>query len=429
MEDTQNIPKFGLVSHTLPPSPSGQAVVLYNLLLALPADSYCLISQTDYERELSANDASEKLPATYHRLKSRRWKALLTPFERPIWLRKIVSGLLRFYNGVAKALWPPDALLRLPFEIFSRSRQIQRIAEQEKCAVLIACTADFHNLPATYWACRRLKLPFIPYIFDDYAEQWSGLKKWLARRLEPFLIKNAWRVIVPNEYMAAEYVRRYGVESTIIRNLTPLPDLTTLDTAAPFFDTQTINIVYTGSLYNAQYQAFFNLKKALEYLERSEIRLHIFTSHNPQKLRAEGLDSPYIVFHPHYPQQEILAITRQADILFLPLALVSDLAALIKTSLPGKTASYLAVGRPILVHAPDDAFITWYFEQNQCGMVVSENDPQQLAVALEALIADADLQKELGTRALECAKRDFDAEKVRQDFITLLSKLASMETP
>ena len=42
-------PKTAIVSHVLPPSPSGQAVVLYRLLEGMPPDRYCLISRERYE--------------------------------------------------------------------------------------------------------------------------------------------------------------------------------------------------------------------------------------------------------------------------------------------------------------------------------------------------------------------------------------------
>jgi glycosyltransferase involved in cell wall biosynthesis len=428
MHIDETIPKFALISHTLPPSPSGQAIVLYHLLSNLPADAYCLLSQENYDRTPLSSDASARLPGRYYHLQTSFAKTLLTPFTRPVILRKIVSLILRGYNFLVIRYLSRDLLLKAPLEIYLRSRQIRRIAQRENCQVMIACTANLFNLPATYWASRALGLPFIPYIFDDYTNQWLGLSRKFARWWEPTLIKNAASVIVPNEYMAAEYKRRYNVQSVIVRNLTELPDLATLEREQPYFAAGTVNIVYTGAVYLAHYQAIFNLLSALERLCRPEVKLHIFTSVPHPMLQRDGLVSPYLVLHNHQPLEQILTITRQADILFLPLAFDSQLEAVIKTALPGKTGAYLAVGRPILVHAPADSFISGYFREHGCGYVVDQNDVDLLAEAVTRLLSDQELQQHLSARARQQALKDFDAAQAHRPFVAMLRRVCGEES-
>ena len=90
--------------------------------------------------------------------------------------------------------------------------------------------------------------------------------------------------------------------------------------------------------------------------------------------------------------------------------------------MPGKMGEYLASGRPILVHGPSDSFITSYFRHHECGLVVDENDPSQLARAIGSLLNDADLRKKLGARARHRAWTDFDHVKERARFIQLLNR-------
>jgi len=90
--------------------------------------------------------------------------------------------------------------------------------------------------------------------------------------------------------------------------------------------------------------------------------------------------------------------------------------------MPGKMGEYLASGRPILVHGPSDSFITSYFRQHECGLVVDENDPAQLARAIDSLLNDADLRKRLGARARHRAWTDFDLVKEKARFTELLHK-------
>jgi glycosyltransferase involved in cell wall biosynthesis len=76
------------------------------------------------------------------------------------------------------------------------------------------------------------------------------------------------------------------------------------------------------------------------------------------------------------------------------------------------------------VHAPEDSFVSWYFRENRCGLVVDRNDPDLLSASIGALLADETLRSELGARARAAAERDFDQETVRPRFREALSAFA-----
>lgn len=384
--------KFAVVSNVLPPSTSGQAIMLYRLLEGLPSKSYCLISNEDYERVTKKDSATLKLPARYYHLKP----------------HSLLSKLIYIIH-----------LLGL-LETYHRAKQITKIIRDENCNVLIACTGDLYNLPAAYLACKWAGIPFVPYIFDDYANQWNGINRLISKWLEPKLLKNSNGIIVTNECMQEEYLCRYGVQSTVIHNPCLMPDLVELDKAKKIFNDKEINIVYTGSIYEAHYDAFRNLIKALQKIGRSDVKFHIYTSKPQSKLKRHGIAGSMVVHQKHVNNFDIPKILRQADILFLPLAFESPYPEVIRTSAPGKIGDYLSVGRPILIHSTKDSFISWYFRKNQCGIVVNENNPEILAKALVEIIEDKNMQIELGNRAIQAARKDFDISIVRTNFIKFL---------
>jgi glycosyltransferase involved in cell wall biosynthesis len=80
----------------------------------------------------------------------------------------------------------------------------------------------------------------------------------------------------------------------------------------------------------------------------------------------------------------------------------------------------LAAGRPILVHAPRDSFIAWYFTQHRCGLVVDKDDPAELAQGIDLLLSDGELRASLAKAARERAAADFDLDTARQAFLGLL---------
>ncbi len=397
------IPKFALLSHVLPPFASGQSIVIDRLLRGLAPDRYCLLTRGDCPPPGAEGDGAGRLPGRHYRLAP----AAPVPgerFLRPETLSEAVKAAVR---------------------IVRRAREIARVLRAERCALLVACTGDPYDLPAACLAGRRARVPVVPYMFDDYAFQWTGPLRPIARRLEPVVVRRARGIVVPNEFMRREYERRYGVSGAVIPNPCPLPDLAALDRAAAVFDAGEESIVFAGAVYHANHDAFRTLLEAIRRLGNPRVRLHLFTGRPPTLLSEAGIDGPAVVRHPPVPAAEVPGILRQARLLFLPLSLGGPIPEVIRTSAPGKTGEYLSVGRPILVHAPGDSFVSWYFRENGCGVVVDRDDPGALAEAIARLLADRDLRADLGARARGCAERDFDLAKIRGRFAELLASLAA----
>ncbi|MBI5574851.1 MAG: glycosyltransferase [Deltaproteobacteria bacterium] len=394
--------KIAIVSHVLPPSPSGQAVALYRLLSGMPREKYVLISREDYEGDRGEDSASVKLSARYYRL------------PPPYRLR--IPGI-----AASRAA----EYLNAGIAIRSRARQIAELVRREECGILIGCTGDLYDLPAAALAGRRTGLPFVPWIFDDYVYQWTGISGRIASRWEPVAIRDACALIVPNEHAQKEYERRYGIHGTIVRNPCHIPDLACLDGEERVFERGAAHIVYAGAVYHAQRDAFLNLIAAIPKLVPNRVLLHIFTAQSAAELEAQGIAGPMVVRHPHIPHSEVAAILRQADILFLPLAFRSPIQEVIRTSAPGKMGEYLSVGRPILAHVPADSFVSWYFRENGCGLVADRDDSELLASSIDQLLTDRQLGIELGIRARSAAERDFEEETVRAVFFEAIGSFTN----
>jgi glycosyltransferase involved in cell wall biosynthesis len=311
--------------------------------------------------------------------------------------------------------------INTPWVIYRRAGQIGRVLRGEKCKLLIGCSGDLYDLPAACLASWFTNVPFVPYLFDDYANQWTGFYRSIAKWLEPQIIKRAKGIIVPNEYLKNEYKARYGVNSTVINNPTFLPDLEDLDRRNKIFNDQDINIVYTGAIYHAHYDAFHNLIDAIGRVKREDVKLHIYTAQPESELRQVGIEGGMIEYHPHVKDTEVPRVLRQADILFLPLAFNSPIPEVIKTSAPGKTGEYLAVGRPIIVHAPEDTFISRFFKTNGCGVVVDKRDPKLLAEQIGRLISNEEVGKEMSGAARRVAESVFSVDKMKNIFFGLIN--------
>jgi glycosyltransferase involved in cell wall biosynthesis len=238
-------------------------------------------------------------------------------------------------------------------------------------------------------------------------------------------MKGAAGVIAPNEFMAGEIQRRYGVGATVIHN--PC-DLSQYEFGAADRETDGPEdaaggggrIVYTGAVSMASHaDAFVRLLAAVESLGRPEVKLHLYSAQPASLLERHGIRGP-LVHHAHHAASAMPDVQRRADVLFLPLALDSPYPVLIDTSCPSKMGEYMASGSPILAHVPATSFVAWYLKKYECGVVVDERDPAKLAEAVERLLADGALRREISRRARERAVDDFSVEIARATFTKLM---------
>lgn len=390
--------KFAVFSHVLPPSGSGQGVVLYRLLEHLPQDEYVLISCKSEDNTTKEPQSSKRLLARYYFLKiPPKAEVVIKDYLKKTFVSRVISYLST---------------------IKSQSKELKEILIKEKCDVLVACTGDFFGMPVAYLAARKLKIRFIIYSFDDYVYQWAGVLRTVARFISRFAFRRADDLIVPNEFLQKAYRGRFHRESTIIRNpYLPFP----LAKKERLFNKDELNIIYTGAVSSAHFDAFKNLVEAMKLMQKP-VKFHLFTGQHKEMLEREGIIGEQVQFHNHVDQSEISAIQKQADILFLPLAFNSPINETVRTSAPSKMGEYMVSGIPILVHAPKDSFLSWYFKKNNCGIVVDVLDPKILADTIFRTIEQKDTVKEITANAKERVKIDFSVNLARKNFMSVINQ-------
>ena len=380
---------------------SGQSTVLFHLLKKIDSQIYCLITQKNVHQYTTKSSDFSQLSANYYYL-------------QPDY--QIISFLTR-----AAIRLKSTAILNFILKI--RTHQIKKVLQKEQCAIIMACTGDLFDPPAAFTASRELGIPFILYSFDYYSCQWvDPFLRSFATKYEQDLVQAAANVIVPNEYMYEEYLKRYRIAPTIIHNPVDLVEYE--KQAQNFYENKNDNpnektIVYTGSIYDAQYDAFCNLITSVHSLGMPNLKIHLYTP-QPKHQLFENTIKGLLVVHEAQPITTMSAIQRNADILFLPLAFRSKFPEVIKTSSPGKIGEYLASKKPILVHAPKDSFVSWYFRKYHCGLVVDQDNPQLLAKAIERLLKDTQLQQTLSENAYVRANEDYDLRMAQKKFEQIL---------
>jgi glycosyltransferase involved in cell wall biosynthesis len=396
--------KLAVLSHVLPPTPSGQAIVLYRILQGFNPDSYCLLSRNEHKQDNPTEDKSHHLNARFYQISNGgKQKTNQTSSK----LSNHFISLSKFRNLTALIL------------------KLYQIIKIERCDALVACSGDLYDMPIGFLASRLARIPFYAYVFDDYVYQWTGFNRYAARIMASVIFRYSQEIIVPNEFLRDEYSIRYNIEPEVIHN--PCATEYLCSGSSPPWPAQkdVIRIIYTGAVYHANFDAFHNLITAISGLERKDIQLHIYTSQPHEELKANGILNMNVFLHPHLDLAEVMNVQNHADILFLPLAFNSPIPEVIRTSAPGKLGEYLASRRPILVHAPGDTFLTWYFRTNNCGVIVEQNNAETLGKGLLHIIADSDLRFRLTKNAHLCAARDFSPQTAQKRFLSIFNQQLS----
>jgi glycosyltransferase involved in cell wall biosynthesis len=340
--------------------------------------------------------------------------------------RYVPLAAARFLLIPGMARWPKvNNVLGLNSTVLRRAREIAGVLRDVPRPVVIGCTADPFDLPASFLAARWRRAPFVAYLFDDPVFQWpADSYRRFARYWERIWAKFAQAVVVPNELLAGDVSRREPrVKPVIIRNPVNLAAFTAAERPWPSNASGPLRIVYTGSVYHAQGDAFRNLVAAIDR-SPGRYQLHVYSSQPQSEFDAYGVVGPHVIRHEHIDGDAIHPIQQSADILFLPLAFFSTIQEVIRTSAPLKMGEYLAAGRPVLVHAPADSFVTTFYRDHGCGQIVDQPDVNALSEALNALSQDEPLRRRIVASARRMAP-EFSIERSRTAFWSLIEQVTA----
>jgi len=391
---------LAVLSTSLPPDSSGQAVVLFRLLEKWTGGSYCLLGTHRYVRGETHSDDTDWLAGEYVFLPTTR------AWNRP----------LRAFPGSRTFLRLRWAMSLLG-SLFGRLRWLTRALRERKSRFLLACSGDPWDLPLSAVASKLLRIPLGVYLFDWYAYQWTAPSlRLLARFFEPWILRSAAVVLTHSPVLASRLSERYGIAAVNIPNPAYEVNQPKNRKRPPRSRERVFTVLFAGAIYAANEGPLRNLIGAAESMTRVPVRIAIHSAQRPEWLReaAERVD---VRFGEHVRSREIHKVLSAADVLFLPLAFSSSLKEVVETAAPAKMSDYMASGNAILVHAPANSYVAQYFRRNGCGMVVDEDDPGTLAESLTELFKKPQLRRALGSAARSRAEVDFAPTIIRDAFV------------
>lgn len=371
------MPKMLFMSHCVPPIARGPSIIIYRLLRQFPCHSYGILTSR-IDGEGVPVDDELRLNCKYHYVNI---DTIVGGYKTS--LLSILNKWLEAFPVIVKGI---------------------KVIKGEKYDRLLVSPSHGNFLLAAYLIHKICGIKYYVYLFDLF---WSrkepkGLESFLKSLTEKLALKPAECVFVMSERLQEYYHNKYPhLKLRIIRHPIELEQYRDAGGNSKEYAARSTlsRIVFSGMIYEYQVDAIQNLVKAVNGLK--DVEVHIYTQRSAGCLERMGISGNNIFYHGYVSNKELTRIQQAADILFLPMSFhgAGTDPDIIKTASPSKLSEYLASGRPILVHAPEDSYVVWYAKKYGWGLVVDETRTETLKRAVLRLVNDEKLRRELAENA------------------------------
>jgi glycosyltransferase involved in cell wall biosynthesis len=349
-----------LSSWAFPPVSSGSGYILYQLLRHFPQEEF-----------VAVHGISE--PTAYQGRSLDAIGSQVTMFGSYLWTRRIMRRL--------PAIYIPR--IRRHIVQLARKYDVRRIYAHypEGCFTV-----------AAWQAAEELGLPLTVYL-DVLWEESGNDSLALARAYEHKVLERAENRFAITEF-AIEYLeKKHGLKVELLPHTTDTAGLPEGLRKLPEDGPPVVH--FAGGISSRMNgDAVLRLARAAAIAKTSP-KLDMCTPSLPDELRRLGIGSRYV------DQASLADAQARSTVLFLPLAFDSSEPLMIRHNFPTKAMDYLRSGRPILVHSPADSYLTWLARKEGFAVVVDRPDAEELAAAMDRLIADRQLQENVVAKALE----------------------------
>jgi glycosyltransferase involved in cell wall biosynthesis len=376
--------KILLVSWTLPPEPTGSAVIVGNLAKQFRSSEMVIVG----ERPGRSPDViwSDDWPRLVH----------------------IALG------------WPVDwrgarwwRRLQMPYMLF----RSLLLAIRHRCNNVMAVFPNEEYVLVGYLTALLTGGAFYPYFHNTWLENRNGRTRGFSRWLQSHVFARADHVFVMSEGMLELYRERYpGLKCSAL--------LHSFNEEIPAFSPppepgSPLQLTICGNINESRRDAAVRAGEAIADVHDTELTL--LTGISRAYLEGIGLLREGVGYET-VSRDDVLNRLRQADIVVLPHGFTGGYSEEeYRTIFPTRTIEYLICGRPILAHSPADSYLTRFLKEHECALVVDNPSVPELVEAIERLRSDAVLRSRLTRNALRAAKL-FESKSVAAEFRAKLGK-------
>lgn len=205
--------------------------------------------------------------------------------------------------------------------------------------------------------------------------------------IERLSIKTFDAIVAVTEHIAA----RFPASKTIIVKNYPLLKMTENKTDGTQYETNNHTLIYTGGW--TDHRGIYQVVQALEHVTTPDVKLillgRVIDAHVQEKAKALPGYSK-VEYLGLVPYKQLYSLLQTVAVGFVCNQAVHDY----DLAQPNKLFEYMSTGLPIIA----SHFPLWQeiVEGNTCGLTVDSTKPKEIAKAVDYLLSNADLRKEMG---------------------------------
>ena len=385
-----------LVSSYFPPVVGGTSTVLRNLVSKFDPQTFSIVTE---HRELPTDAPKSPIPPG---LNIRKTALPSAPFKKIpyIWRWK------RFFR----------------FFLILRVRNLTLRAIKETGAnCILGIYPNWPFLIGAYLAHRKSGLPLVTYHMDIPVRRsaMAAFERFFIKAYEGKILRAAKERFIISGGYAQDFTQRFGLESTLLPHAIDLQKIRKRlpSLPGPPSDGPT-RIVHTG-IVEGQKEGLLRIARTLHKNPNLDARLILSTPTPRERLLREGFDLPCVEIL-SLPQEKVLELQAGAHILITVLPFHHKTKEGALTGYPTKLVEYLAVARPILIHAPSWAYLCQHARQYDYAEIADNPCPEALAETIRKLQQDHGRAQQLVQNAKIHAE-NFDIPKIAKQFVEAIS--------
>lgn len=279
-----------------------------------------------------------------------------------------------------------------------------KLHRKHKFSAVYGCWPTHWHLEFAYRFHRIARIPLYIHMHDMWAENLkSQVGKKIGRIFEKrifraadtvFAITDAAGSYFKNNYGSRTYTLEHSVDWSVVKQPYRFHEIVKKRSLH--------KIIHLGDIYPMMNQdSVIRINQAVQQISKAEMIIY--------NRGADGLDVYGLIGErinkKALPKSEVIAHLQRASIVCVPLSFNSWAKSEIDTVFPTRCLDFFVCGRPILVHAPRSSFIAKDARKRKWGFVVDKPDVEELKIAIEYILINKELQKQLVNAAWHEAKR------------------------
>ena len=311
---------------------------------------------------------------------------------------KIVHKIFNFQYLFNPRLW----FFVRRFTFNSEKRKVIKLIRREKITHVVGVYPDLDFLEISRSASEACDVKFYAYLHDTLAEGLSHKRyKNIAKVVQQNIFNSSHKIFVMSEGMKELFKNKYSVDTI------PLLHSFSENIAKNKFNNDAVekSIFWGGAIYAINKETVLRVHAACQDLNYT---LTLSAANTPEKLANLGFENKNIEILPFLSREDYISTVGNQGALLLSIDWPDESAVHkdeLGTIFPTKTIEYLISGRPILVHCSEEYFLAKFFKKYQCGIVLTDRDPQKIKEQIEAVFSDEKQLKEMVSNAYKASKQ------------------------